>query len=250
MPEQVKKTLVLSIYFALAVSTLLVFWQVRNFDFVNYDDNVYVYENPHVLNGITGDGIIWAFTTGHAANWHPLTWLSLMLDCQLFGADAGRMHLINVFFHLVNTLLLFTVLKKMTGSLWPSAFVAAAFALHPMHVESVAWIAERKDVLSTFFGMLTILAYVRYVSRPSAARYLLILLMFALSLMAKPMLVTLPFLLLLLDYWPLNRLMPQTGESVAASDKPQPLYRIVLEKVPFVVFSVISSVITFLVQRS
>ena len=258
MPEQVKKSLVLSIYFALAVSTLLVFWQVRNFDFVNYDDNVYVSENPHVLNGLTADAVFWAFTTGHSANWHPLTWLSLVLDCQLFGPSPGRMHLINVLLHLVNTLLLFAVLKKMTGSLWPSAFVAAAFALHPMHVESVAWIAERKDVLSTFFLLLTLAAYIGYTNRPSVFRYVVTLVTFALGLMAKPMLVTMPFVLLLLDYWPLNRLMPQTvtpsgrrrHKPAPAADKNPTLYRIIIEKVPFFVLSVISSVITFLVQRS
>jgi len=258
MPEQTKKSLVLSIYFALAVSALLVFWQVRNFDFVNYDDDDYVYENPHVLNGLTADGVIWAFTTNRSAHWHPLTWLSLMLDCQLFGLGPGRIHLINLLLHIVNTLLLFTVLKKMTGSLWPSAFVAAAFALHPMHVESVAWIAERKDVLSTFFLLLTLAAYVSYVSRPSVFRYIAALATFALGLMAKPMLVTLPFVLLLLDYWPLNRLMPQTiaasgrqqRKSAPAADENPTLYRIIIEKVPFFALSVISSVITFLVMRS
>jgi tetratricopeptide (TPR) repeat protein len=242
MPEQVKKSLVLSIYLALTVSTLLVFWQVRNFDFVNYDDNVYVSENPHVLNGLTADNVIWAFTTGHVGNWHPLTWLSLMLDCQLFGANAGWMHLENLLLHLANTLLLFTVLtsassvepKKMTGALWASAFVAAAFTLHPMHVESVAWITERKDVLSTFFWLLAMLAYVRYVKQPGAARYLLVLLIFALGLMAKSMLVTLPFVFLLLDYWPLERKIS---------------WRLLVEKIPFFALAVISSIITFLVQR-
>ena len=258
MPQQVKKTLVFSIYFALAVSTLLVFWQVRNFGFINYDDTSYVYENPHVLKGLTEDGVIWAFKATDASNWHPLTWLSLMLDCQSFGPNSGRIHLVNLFLHLVNTLLLFTVLKKMTGSLWPSAFVAALFALHPMHVESVAWIAERKDVLSTFFFLLTLAAYTGYVKRPSVYRYMLSLVLFAVGLMAKPMLVTLPFLLLLLDYWPLNRLMPQTvavsdsrrGKSAPAASKNPTLYRIIIEKVPFFALSVVSSVITFLVQRS
>ncbi len=260
MSQQVKKSLVISIYFILAVSTLLVFWQVRNFDFVNYDDNEYVYENPHVVNGLTFDNIIWAFTTGDAANWHPLTWFSLMLDCQLSlpgGPNPGWMHLVNLLLHLVNTLLLFAVLKRMTGSLWPSAFVAAAFALHPMHVESVAWIAERKDVLSTFFFMLTLAAYAGYVRRPAIFRYVAAIVIFTLGLMAKPMLVTLPFILLLLDYWPLNRFMPQTVATsgrqnrkfAPAADKHSTLYRIVIEKVPFFVLSVISCVITFLVQR-
>jgi protein O-mannosyl-transferase len=236
MPKQVKKSLVLSIYFALLISTLLVFWQVRNFDFLNYDDDLYVYENPHIAGGLTFDNIKWALTTGEATNWHPLTWLSLMLDCQLFGADAaGRMHLVNLLFHLANILLLFKILKKMTDSLWQSAFVAALFALHPMHVESVAWIAERKDVLSTFFLLLTIWAYFRYVKQPNAVHYLLTMLMFVLGLMAKPMLVTLPFVLLLLDYWPLERKISR---------------HLLMEKIPFFAISIVSSVITFLVQRS
>ena len=235
MPQQIRKTLVLSIYFALTVSALLVFWQVRNFDFIGYDDNNYVYENPHVLNGLTFDNIIWAFTTGHAANWHPLTWLSLMLDCQLFGPSPAGFHLTNLFFHIANTLLLFLVLKQLTNAIWQSAFVAALFALHPLHVESVVWVAERKDVLSTFFWLLAMLAYVRYVRQPNAARYLLVLLIFALGLMAKPMLVTLPFVLLLLDYWPFQRKISR---------------RLLAEKIPFFALSVISSVITFLVQRS
>jgi lipoprotein NlpI len=234
MPQQVRKTLVLSVYFALAVSALLVFWQVRNFDFINYDDSVYVYENPHVLNGLTADNVIWAFTTGFASFWHPLTWLSLMLDCQLFGPGPGGFHLVNLLLHIVNTLLLFTVLKKMTGSLWPSAFVAALFALHPFHVESVAWVAERKDVLSAFFWLLAMLAYVQYVKKPGAARYLLVLLIFALGLMAKPMLVTLPFVFLLLDYWPFQRKIS---------------WRLLVEKIPFIVLSIVSSAIAFLAQQ-
>jgi len=246
------------IYLALTISVLLVFWQVRDFGFVEFDDGAYIYENQHVLNGLTRDGIHWAFTTGHEANWHPATWLSLMLDCQWFGTNPGRMHLVNVFWHLANTLLLFGALKRMTGSLWPSAFVAAAFALHPMHVQSVAWITERKDVLSTFFLLLTLAAYAGYVRRPSAFRYAAALLLFALGLMAKPMLVTLPFVLLLLDYWPLNRFEGawpqknsgrQAGPSVPATDNHSILLRLLIEKVPFIALSVVSSVITFLVQR-
>jgi tetratricopeptide (TPR) repeat protein len=241
MPQQVKKSLVISIYLVLTVSALLVFWQVRNFDFVNYDDNKYVSENHHVLNGLTADNVIWAFTTGFAEFWHPLTWLSLMLDCQLFGPNPGAMHLVNLLLHIANTLLLFIVLKKMTGALWQSAFVAAMFALHPLHVESVAWIAERKDVLSTFFWLLAMLAYAQYVKKPGVARYLLTLLVFALGLMAKPMLVTLPFVLLLLDYWPLDRISRFQWKI---------FYRLVLEKIPFIVISIASCVITFLVQQS
>ncbi len=242
-----KRNVIVFVYSVLILSTLLVFWQVRNFDFVNYDDNKYVYENPHVLNGLTTDGIIWAFTTGCTSNWHPVTWLSLMLDCQLFGKNPGWMHLINLLLHLVNTLLLFVLLRKMTSSLWPSAFVAAAFALHPMHVESLAWIAERKDVLSTLFWMLTLLAYVSFVKRPTILRYLMTITIFAVGLMTKPMLVTLPFVLLLLDYWPLNRFC---SSPASVPDIRRILYRIIIEKIPFFALAAVSSVITFLVQQS
>ena len=241
MLEFAKRNVIVSVYFVLILSTFLVFWQVRNFDFVNYDDGKYVYENPHVLNGLTGNGIIRAFTTPHVGNWLPLTWLSFMLDCQLFGKNPGCMHLINLLLHLVNTLLLFAVLRKMTGSLWPSAFVAAAFALHPMHVESVAWITERKDVLSTLFLLLTLAAYAGYVKRRGLFRYLLTILLFVLGLLAKPMLVTLPFVLFLLDYWPLNRF---------DSPKSERLYRIIIEKIPFFALAAVSSVITFFAQKS
>jgi tetratricopeptide (TPR) repeat protein len=224
MSEFAKKYLVVCICAVLASGVLLVYWQVRNFDFINYDDNIYVYENPHVLSGLVRDSVVWAFTAGHASNWHP---------------NPGWMHLVNVLFHIANTLLLFTVLKRMTGAIWPSAFVAAAFALHPMHVESVAWIAERKDVLSTFFMLLTLAVYVSYVKRGGKGRYFLVILLFALGLMAKPMLVTLPFVLLLLDYWPLGRL-----------DTRQTLYRAIIEKIPFFTLAVVSSVVTFLVQKS
>ena len=147
----------------------LVFWQVRNFNFVNYDDDVYVYANPHVLNGLTSDNVLWAFTTGFASFWHPLTWLSLMLDRQLFGASSAGFHITNLILHIANTLILFLVLRQMTQKLWQSAFVAALFALHPLHVESVAWVAERKDVLSIFFWLLTMLVYAQYVKKPGAA---------------------------------------------------------------------------------
>jgi Flp pilus assembly protein TadD len=235
MPESAKKSLVILVYLALALSTIAVYWQVRNFGFINYDDNFYVYENPHVLNGFSTSNLFWAFTTNISAHWHPLTWLSLMLDCQLFGPGPSGFHLVNLFLHIINTLLLFAVLKKMTGSLWPSAFVAAAFALHPMHVESVAWIAERKDVLSTFFWLLTLAAWLRCLQRPSVFRYSAALAAFALGLMAKSMLITLPFVLLLLDYWPLERKISS---------------HLLFEKIPFFALSIISSVITFLVMKS
>ena len=254
-----KKYWPLCIYLALALTTLAVFWQLHNYDFVHYDDNKYITENENVKAGLTTDSITWAFTTGHAVNWHPLTWLSHMLDCQLFGTNPGWHHLTNLLLHITNTLLLFAVLKRMTGALWQSAFVAAAFALHPLHVESVAWISERKDVLSTLFWMLTMAAYQRYVRRPGTSRYLLTLLVFAMGLMAKPMLVTLPFVLLLLDYWPLGRF--GLGQAVRDTNRPnlqttdaypqrKPFIRLAWEKVPFFILSAISSIVTFLVQRS
>jgi len=177
---------------------------------------MYIIDNTNVLSGLTLDSIRWAFTSFHASNWHPLTWLSHMLDVDLFGVHAGRMHLVNLGFHLAAALLLFVILDRMTGALWRSAFVAAVFALHPLHVESVAWIAERKDVLSAFFWMLTLGAYVLYTEKKRPGRYLAALFFFALGLMAKPMLVTLPFVLLLLDVWPLRRL--QAAQSVRSPD--------------------------------
>ncbi|MHC4498963.1 MAG: glycosyltransferase family 39 protein, partial [Planctomycetota bacterium] len=249
---------VVCVYVALALSILAVYWQVYDYDFVNFDDPGYVRKNPKVQSGITLDSIKWAFTTGHAGNWHPLTWLSHMLDWQLFGDDAGGHHLTNLLLHIANTLLLLAVLKRMTDALWRSAFVAALFALHPCHVESVAWISERKDVLSTLFWLLTMAAYVRYVNRPRISSYLLTLLTFVLGLMAKPMLVTLPFVLLLLDYWPLGRLQ----DRLTVEHAPQPrarmsddllpkrtFYQLVLEKIPFLAVAVASSIITFIVQR-
>ena len=190
----------------LVVVTFAVFWQVTDYGFITFDDPEYVTENHHVRHGLTVDGALWAFTSVHNFNWHPLTSLSYMMDVQLFGLKPGGHHLINLIFHIANTLLLFLILQHITGAVWQSAFVAALFALHPLHVESVAWISERKDVLSTFFLLLTIFCYVRYVEDPKVGRYLPVVLFFALGLMAKQMLVTLPFILLLLDYWPLGRL--------------------------------------------
>ncbi len=254
MLEFEKRKVIVLIYSALILSTLVVFWQVRNFEFTNYDDNCYVTENQHFSNGLNGGDIIWAFTTPNIGNWLPLTWLSFMLDIHLFGMDAGRMHLVNLFLHIANTLLLLAVLKMMTGAPWRSAFVAAAFALHPMHVESVAWVIERKDVLSTFFFMLTLAAYVGYVRQGGLFRYLLAILLFVSGLLAKPMLVSLPFVLLLLDYWPLERIREQRTEdrrqrSKGASQKVSAVWLIV-EKVPFFALAAVWSVITFLAQRS
>ena len=214
MNKTPKKYQSICIYLVLALTTTAVFYQVCTYDFVNYDDFMYVYKNPNIQAGITPKAIKWALTVSYASIWHPLTWLSHMLDWQLFGPKAGGHHLTNLIFHIANTLLLFIVLKQMTHRLWPSAFVAALFALHPLHVESVAWVAERKDVLSTFFWMLTMWAYVRFVDRPKVASYLLVVVFLALGLMAKPMLVTLPFVLLLLDYWPLRDSAKNTEKPV------------------------------------
>ena len=193
----------------LAIVAFMAFWQVMHSDFINFDDWRYVTKNRHIQDGLTMEAIRWAFTTMYAEFWHPLTWLSHMVDVQLFGLDPRWHHLTNLLLHLASTLLLFLVFHRMTEALWQSAFVAALFALHPLHVESVAWVAERKDVLSAFFWMLTMGAYAFYVERPGLQRYLAVLLSFALGLMAKPMLVTLPFALLLLDYWPLQRFAPK-----------------------------------------
>ncbi len=266
--QQRTKKRLLIISLLLIIATFMAFWQVTHCDFINFDDPEYVTDNRHVQDGLTVEGILWAFTTGHAANWHPLTWISHMVDVQLFGLQPGWHHLTNLLFHLANTLLLFLVLNRMTKALWQSAFVAALFALHPLHVESVAWVAERKDVLSTFFWMLTMGMYVSYVARPGLTRYLTLLLCFALGLMAKPMLVTLPFVLLLLDYWPLQRLEqkkpPQEVRKPLSKDKKRtppvkapvqpvdhwPLIRPLLtEKIPLFVLAVLSSIVTYLVQH-
>ena len=241
MRQSAEKFRVWFIYLALAVITFAVFWQVHNFDFTNYDDDLYVYENTHISSGLTLSNIGWVFTNEHVGNWHPLTGLSHMLDCQFFGLKSSWHHLVNLLFHIANTLLLLTVLKRMTGELWQSTFVAALFAIHPLHVESVAWISERKDVLSTLFWILTIGAYFRYAEKRSAGWYTLAIVLFAMGLMAKPMLVTLPFVLLLIDYWPLNRLDINNRNQI---------YRCVCEKIPFFILSAVSSVITFVVQKN
>jgi len=228
----------------LVISIFVVYWQVRNYGFVNYDDDIYVKDNLHVEKGLTLGSIAWALTATHASNWHPLTWLSHMLDFQLYGMNPGQHHLTNVLFHILNTLLLFFVFKRMTKDLWQSGFVAALFGLHPLHVESVAWVAERKDVLSTFFWMMTVWSYIRYVERSRVDRYLLVLTFFIFGLMAKPMLVTLPFVLLLLDYWPLNRFQIKNSETRMFS------LSLIWEKIPLFVISAASSFVTYIVQKS
>ena len=200
---------ILIVYIVLTVATLAAFWQVNQHDFISLDDPVYVTENSNIQSGITLDGLRWAFGTTYAEFWHPLTWLSLMFDYQLHGLNAGGYHLTNLILHIMSTLLLFWLFNRMTGAIWRSAFVAALFALHPLHVESVAWIAERKDVLSAFFWMLTLCLYVYYTEKPVIRRYLLVLLCFACGLMSKSMVVTLPIVMILLDFWPLGRLHSQ-----------------------------------------
>jgi tetratricopeptide (TPR) repeat protein len=222
---------------ALAALTSLVFGQTLWHDFINYDDPRYVYENTKITGGVSISGIAWAFTHIHSLNWHPLTTISHMLDCQLYGLKAGWHHFTNVGLHTLGAILLLLALQQMTGAIWRSAFVAAVFAIHPLRVESVAWIAERKDVLSGVFFMLTLLAYAYYVRLPGVSRYLVVISVFACGLMSKPMLVTLPFVLLLLDYWPLDRFKGRLWKRLA-------------EKIPLLALSAVSSITTFLVQKA
>jgi Flp pilus assembly protein TadD len=224
----------------LAIATTAVYVPVRQFEFVQVDDPAYVTENPMVARGLTLDGIAWALTATHSANWHPLTWISHMADVELFGMNAGAHHLMNLAMHVASTLLLFGWLQRATGFTWRSGFVAALFALHPLHVESVAWVAERKDVLSTLLLMLTLWAYARH-ARGGAGGYALMTGLLALGLMAKPMLVTTPFLLLLLDYWPMRRARAPFS---AAAWRP-----LVVEKLPLIALVAISSAITFVAQQ-
>lgn len=227
----------------LIIATLFVYWQIKHHDFINFDDNEYITENQNVLQGITLKGLVWAFTEFHSNNWHPLTWLSHMMDVEMFGGDPGGHHLVNLFLHSINSLLLFYVLKLMTGSIWKSGFVAALFALHPLHVESVAWASERKDVLSAFFWMLTLWAYFRYVQCKNALRFMLVIIVFILGLLSKPMLVTLPFVLLLLDHWPLRRIQFKR-QAIFKGD----ISRLLREKIPLFFLVSVSSVITYLAQ--
>jgi protein O-mannosyl-transferase len=246
----------------LAVLTFAAYYPVTNAEFINFDDHQYVVDNPHLTGGLKWENVKWAVTTGYASNWHPLTWFSHMCDVQMYGLRPRGHHVTNLVLHISNTLLLFFVLWRMTSRLWPSATVAALFGVHPLHVESVAWVAERKDVLSTFFFLLTIGAYVAYVRtaavsqaddsvRPSTnlpsrwkryAFYSLSLVLFALGLMSKPMLVTLPFLLLLLDWWPIERL---SSPPIRFND----LLRLAAEKVPFLLLAATSSALTFYAQQ-
>jgi tetratricopeptide (TPR) repeat protein len=235
----------------LIIAVIIPYQQVINFDFVGYDDNLYVTENLNVQKGLTIEGLIWAFTTFHSANWHPLTWLSHMLDCELYGLNPMGHHCSSLQIHIANTLLLFFILQYMTGALWKSAFVAALFALHPLHVESVAWVAERKDVLSTFFGLLSIAAYYRYVKNPRIINYLLIILLLGLGLLSKPMLVTLPFVCLLLDLWPLQRFkFHKNYTGVFEPSGFKAVLRLIWEKIPLFTLVAVASMLTFIAQQS
>jgi protein O-mannosyl-transferase len=237
-----KQTILFLIIAGIAFASFIAYEPVRKNGFVDLDDGSYIKNNPNVNEGITAQSFVWAFTRFHSGNWHPLTWLSHMLDCEIYGLNPFGHHITSIIIHIVNSVLLLLVLRKMTGALWPSAFIAGVFALHPLHVESVAWAAERKDVLSGLFWMLTILAYAYYAEKPDFKRYIIVLLAFVMGLLSKPMMVTLPFALLLLDYWPLNRL-----------NKPNHalnLKHLIKEKIPFFALSVISSAITIAAQQS
>jgi tetratricopeptide (TPR) repeat protein len=231
----------LIVYIVLALVTLAVFWQVHQFDFVNFDDNIYVTQNSHIQSGITLDGLRWAFSTTYAEFWHPLTWLSLIFDHQFYGLNPFGYHLTNLILHILSTLLLFWLFNRMTGTIWKSAFVAALFALHPLRVESVAWIAERKDVLSVFFWMLTLCLYVYYTEKPVIKRYLLVVFCFACGLMSKSMVITLPLVMILLDYWPIGRFQSRENNLM--------LWQL-REKIPFFVFSAVFAIITLCTQQS
>jgi tetratricopeptide (TPR) repeat protein len=244
------------VYLLLVVATFVVYWQVRNFEFVNYDDQIFVTENRHVQAGLTLEGISYIFSDRDATIVGKLALLSHMLDCELFGLDPGWHHLTSLFFHIANSVFLLITLKRMTGAFWRSAFVAALFAFHPLNVDSVAWVAERKNVLSTFFWILTMLTYAHYAERPGVIRYLVVLLCFILGLIAKPMLVTLPFVLLLMDYWPLDRIRFKQSENDSVRDvqnarileyKRSTLVYLALEKIPLIVCAVGASLLTFFV---
>ncbi len=217
--------------------TAIAYWPVLNASFINSDDPNYVVLNRHIQSGLTPQSVRWAFTTYYESNWHPLTWVSHMLDWQLFGQKPMGHHLVNLLFHMMSVVLLFYALRWMTGFTWRSAVVALLFAIHPLHVESVAWVAERKDVLSTFFWMLTLLAYVRYVRKPSFGRYILVLTAFILGLMSKPMLVSLPLALLMLDFWPLGRM-----------GRLRSTWGLVVEKAPLLALSAVSCFLTYRAQ--
>jgi tetratricopeptide (TPR) repeat protein len=258
MRKSLHKESSLLVYGFLVVATLTVYWPVLNHEFVKYDDDKYVTDNPNVKRGITRESVVWAFTSPHFHMWHPLTSLSHLLDCQLFGLNPTGHHLTNLLLHTASTLLLFGILKRMTKAFWPCLFVALVFAVHPLNVESVAWVAERKNVLSALFWILTIAAYIRYTERSGLVRFLLLVLVFALATLTKPMVVTLPFALLLLDYWPLGRL--QWPRRIEQEDSPEPqagkedvqgtsIWRLLLEKIPLFLLTIGLSAVTYIAQQ-
>ncbi len=224
----------------IALSVFVIFKQTGGYSFISFDDGAYIKNNVHVIKGLSLKNIKWAFTTGLTGNWHPLTWISYMLDVELYGVTPGMIHMTNVFLHTINSLLLFLVLKNITGKTWRSGLVAILFSIHPLHVESVAWISERKDVLSFFFGFLSIWFYVQSIKFSKIKNYLLSIFFFILGLMSKSMLVTLPFVLLLLDLWPLNRL----GFGHLNKNK-----FVFIEKIPFLFLSLCMSIVTFYTQK-
>lgn len=230
----------------LAAITWIVFGQTLNYAFINYDDPDYVTKNAQVARGLTLEGIVWAFTQVHASNWHPLTWISHMADGHLYGMNPRGHHLTSVVLHTVNAILLFLLVRQMTASIWRSFFVAAFFAIHPLRIESVAWVAERKDVLSGLFFLLTLMAYTRYARAPGRGRYALVAALFALGLMCKPMLVSLPLVLLLLDYWPLGRI---PSLSLKGAEERKNFRRLVLEKLPLLALGLASCAVTLFAQR-
>ena len=239
----------------LSVLILAVYWKVQYYEFINYDDGRYITENKHVNSGFSKENFIWAFTHSHSANWHPITWLSHMLDVQIYGLNPGGHHLTSLAIHITNSLLLFLLFARMTGSIWRSCFVASAFAFHPINIESIAWAAERKSVLSTFFWLLTTWTYINYVQKKILARYSVVVLFFALGLMSKPMLVTLPFVLLLLDYWPLKRLKITPAKNIIPSDietqvdNKKKFLNLVFEKIPLLFLVVGSCIVTLSAQK-
>jgi len=248
--DEANKTLKVAICIFLMVATFCIYSQVQDHEFINFDDDLYITNNLNVKAGLTSESVKWAFTTSHPPYWHPVTWLSHILDYQLYGLHPKGHYLTNLFLHIASALILFIVLLRMTGTLWQSAFVAALFALHPLNVESVAWIAERKNVLSTLFWLITMWAYIYYTEKPTVKRYGLVFLFFTLGLMSKPMLVTLPFVLLLLDYWPLRRF--QFGQERGRNEilekntaKRSEVFRLVLEKIPLFLLTIGSSIVTF-----
>ena len=249
-----EKRVKLLICIGLVAATFAAYEPTLHNGFVNYDDDVYITENPSVTGGITQDSIVWAFTQPHAYMWHPLTTLSHMLDCQLFGLDASRHHLASLLFHIANALLVFWIFTNLTGSIWPSTFIAAVFALHPVQVESVAWAAERKTVLSGLFWFLTISVYIWYTKRPSTGRYILLFLVFGLCTMTKPVVVTLPFALLLLDYWPLDRVKWELSVKPSAPNTQTPrkisVALLIIEKIPLLLLSAILAAATVISQQS